>query len=222
VSLKEPVTLDFKLFKILLNQAKESAADTNGSVETTAATQAPAARLTAGQVEQLAQLAHKVSGPLPVAKILWADDHPLNNQFERMAFASLGIYCDSYTNNADALSALQSVLRARQLLQAADDRPYDVIISDYHRDNEKVGGVPQTGADLLKAVRSIDLYRTTPFFFYTAGGVDAVRDVAVEYNATATNDTSVLVSGVINALPRRAQSGNPITRFWYSLTRQRR
>jgi hypothetical protein len=46
---------------------------------------------------------------LPRATIAWVDDEPLNNVFERQAFASAGIFCDSYTSNDEALQALDWV-----------------------------------------------------------------------------------------------------------------
>ncbi len=85
---------------------------------------------------------------LPLASILWVDDHPLSNFWERRAFANLGIYTDSYTTNDDALEALN---------RAGAD--YHLIISDIRRDQSS-----ETGLDLLKKVQERRL--KIPFVFY--------------------------------------------------------
>lgn len=84
---------------------------------------------------------------LPLATILWVDDEPLNNIFERQAFANAGIFCDSYTTNTEALEALNST-------------HYDVIISDIGR-----GSGAETGWELLAKVKRS--HAEIPFVFYT-------------------------------------------------------
>lgn len=99
---------------------------------------------TASQVKKQVETLQR---KLPVATILWVDDHPVNNQNEKMALATLGIFADSYTNNSEALEALAT-------------GSYDFVISDVGRDDEN-----EDGWDLLRAIR-----KRAPnmlFVFYT-------------------------------------------------------
>ena len=108
----------------------------------------------------------RISRSLPAATILWVDDKPLNNLFERRAFAALGIFCDSYTTNADALAALRT-------------NGYDLIISDIGR-----GDSPETGWHLLDEVRYTETQ--VPFVFYTMG-----VNASVKAEASARGASSV-------------------------------
>jgi CheY-like chemotaxis protein len=121
---------------------------------------------------------------LPIATILWADDHPLNNSYERRAFANLGISCDTVTTNADAMASLGLL-------------DYDVVISDYKRD-----GTAETGADLLRQLRESG--NTMPFIFYTMGVNDNVRNQARTQGAADIVETpDQLLLAVTNNLPAR-------------------
>lgn len=93
-----------------------------------------------------------VTGKLPRSFIVWVDDNPLNNQFERLAFSTLGIYTDAYTNNLEALEAIDRMVR--------NGTKPDLIISDINRD-----GKTQTGFDLLRDVTY--RYPEIPFVFYS-------------------------------------------------------
>lgn len=125
---------------------------------------------------------------LPKAKILWVDDNPLNNQYQRLAMASLGIFCDAYTNNKEAMIAARTT-------------SYDVVISDIQRDHES-----EDGLDTLREVRAENGYRDKPFFFYTTAEPSAIaaaaskRNISME-NVTATNSPSVLLRAVLTAIP---------------------
>jgi CheY-like chemotaxis protein len=123
----------------------------------------------------------KIDRTLPVATILWVDDHPVNNLFERRAFAALGIFCDSYTTNADALAGLEV-------------NGYDLIISDIGR-----GDSPETGWDLLDEVRSI--WPRVPFIFYTIGVDDSMREQASARGASAVEEVpDQLIATVLELL----------------------
>jgi CheY-like chemotaxis protein len=95
---------------------------------------------------------------LPRSIIIWVDDHPLNNQFERLAFASAGIFCDSYTANAEAINAIK-----RQ-------KP-DLVISDIARDERS-----ESGWDLLAEIKRE--FPNIPFVFYTMGVTAELRSEA--------------------------------------------
>ncbi|HYH78735.1 MAG TPA: response regulator [Longimicrobium sp.] len=81
-----------------------------------------------------------------VRRVLWVDDHPLNNVFERQALASLGIFTDSYTSNAEARAAMEAA-------------GYDLVISDVSRDSGM-----ESGWDLLADFRAH--WPRVPFIFY--------------------------------------------------------
>ena len=122
---------------------------------------------------------------VPRATIAWVDDKPLNNQFERLAFASAGIFCDSYTTNDDTLKALG---RAR----------YDLVISDIGR-----GGQAETGWDLLAEVKR--QHSDMPFVFYTMGITDELRSKAQANGATGITETpDELARLVLDLISRRA------------------
>jgi CheY-like chemotaxis protein len=91
----------------------------------------------------------QLKGRLPLGRILWIDDHPLGNQRERLALASIGIFSDAYTHNEDGLEALKR-------------ENYDVIVSDIGRD-----AANETGWDLLAAINNAR--KEIPFIFYTFG-----------------------------------------------------
>ena len=91
---------------------------------------------------------------IPRARVLWVDDHPINNVFERQALASVGIFADSFTRNREAEQAMGSV-------------SYDLVISDIMRD-----GATESGWDLVAVFRS--KWPRVPFLFYV-GNVDHER-----------------------------------------------
>src|SRR5215470_8899898 len=104
---------------------------------------------------------------------------PLNNQNERLAFAKMGVFVDSYTNNADALAALGR-------------EQYDLVISDIARPTGQ-----QSGLDLLKALRSVR--PDVPVIFY----VRKVEGPGVPGAQGITNDPVELVVLVRRYLKQR-------------------
>lgn len=106
---------------------------------------------------------------LPRAAIAWVDDKPLNNVFERQAFASAGIFCDSYTSNNEALTALDWV-------------KYDLVISDIGRE-----GRSETGWDLLAQVK--EKHADIPFVFYTMGITEDIQSEAMAQGAAGITET---------------------------------
>jgi CheY-like chemotaxis protein len=67
--------------------------------------------------------------------VLWVDDNPDNNRFERQALEALGIWVDTSTSTAGALARAQAA-------------SYDLIISDMTRDPD-----PHAGYTLLGQLR---------------------------------------------------------------------
>lgn len=84
------------------------------------------------------------------ASVLWVDDRPRNQAYERKALAALGIQCTLSASTEDALEKLEK-------------KKYDVIISDMDRPPD-----PHAGYTLLEQLP--ELNRTTPFIIYSGHG----------------------------------------------------
>lgn len=81
------------------------------------------------------------------ARVLWVDDHPDNNRYERQALAALGITIETSTSTEEALTTFRR-------------SPYDLVISDMNRPPDS-----QAGYTLLERLR--DTGSDTPVVFYT-------------------------------------------------------
>lgn len=88
----------------------------------------------------------KASRQLAGATVLWVDDKPENNKYERQALEKLGIQFTISTSTEDALEKLQH-------------GNYNVIISDMERPPDK-----QAGYTLLSQITNRRI--TTPFIIY--------------------------------------------------------
>jgi len=123
-----------------------------------------------------------ISKKLPVGAILWVDDHPLNNQKEKMALARIGLFADSYTNNADALAALKT-------------GDYNLVISDIGREAD------ETGWDLMRSVRKN--FPNVPFIVYTINITDEDRKQVTDAGAQGIVERpDELIALVVDSLPR--------------------
>ena len=98
-----------------------------------------------------------VAGVLPGARILWVDDRPENNLFERATFKSMGIGISLATSTEGAVATLQA-------------EPADLLISDMERYGnraaglqllERLQGLPERPATIFY-VGSLDRGRGTP------------------------------------------------------------
>lgn len=131
---------------------------------------------------ELAPKAITTQQQLPLATVMWVDDLPIRNHYERRALASRGVFCDSYTCNKEAMTALRR-------------GDYDLVISDIGR-----GQSTETGWDLLAAVRY--KFPTIPFVFYTIGIDDRMRQQAAEGGANGIVEVPdklmQLVFGLLN------------------------
>ncbi|BCL78227.1 response regulator [Ktedonobacteria bacterium brp13] len=92
----------------------------------------------------------KDSQKIKGTSILWVDDKPSNNMYERNAFESLGIKIITSVSTEDTLEKLKL-------------QKYDLIISD-------MGRLPdaEAGYTLLKAIQKEKI--STPFIIYAVGG----------------------------------------------------
>ena len=124
-------------------------------------------------------------------RILWVDDRPDNNNYERQVFESLGLTFDLALSTDDAIERLSA-------------SRYGAIISDMGR---REG--PREGYRLLDAVRAFD--RTTPFFIYAGSNAPEHKREAAEHEAQGcTNMANELVDMVTQAL----SSNDTTTSVW--------
>lgn len=127
--------------------------------------------------------------------VLWVDDRPDNNNFERQALEALGVRVDISTSTEDALARMQW-------------NRYDLIISDMGRPSDR-----KAGYTLLDALRAQG--NQTPFVLYTSSR--APEDVAEARRRGAqgqTNSAPELIEIVTEALAaapnhRRGRGGGP-------------
>jgi CheY-like chemotaxis protein len=115
-------------------------------------------------------------------QILWVDDHPDNNVYERNALESTGV-------------EFTLALSTQQALEILSKKRFAAIISDMGR---KEG--PREGYALLEAVRAID--PDTPFFIYAGSNAPKhKREAAARGAQGTTNKPQELFDMVIQALP---------------------
>jgi CheY-like chemotaxis protein len=144
-----------------------------------------AARGSAGRVLEAVRAAERIverPGHAWRRHILWVDDRPDNNIYERGALESLGIEFTLALSTAEALDMLSK-------------RRFAAIISDMGR---REG--PREGYVLLEAVRKSDPY--TPYFIYAGSNAPAhKREAAAGGAQGTTNVPEELFDMVVRALP---------------------
>lgn len=117
------------------------------------------------------------------SSVLWVDDRPSNNVFEREALSSLGIAFTTSTSTDDALKKLST-------------GTYDAIISDMGRP-----GDPRAGYTLLEKVRHMGI--NTPYIIYAGSNAPQHNAEAQRRGAYgSTGNPSTLFELVIGALER--------------------
>ncbi len=123
----------------------------------------------------------KTSRQLEGASVLWVDDKPINNTYERQALEALGIQFTISKSTEDALERLQR-------------KNYDLIISDMGRPPDQ-----KAGYTLLEKVK--EMHITTPFIIYA--GSRRPEHVAEAQRRGAfgtTNDPQELLEFVVGAI----------------------
>lgn len=114
-------------------------------------------------------------------RLLWVDDRPENNVFERQAFEQLGLSFTLALSTSEALELLRT-------------NKYAAIISDMGR---KEG--PREGYKLLDAVRQSS--DNTPFFIYAGSNLPEHKREAASHDAQgSTNDARELFEMVTAAV----------------------
>jgi CheY-like chemotaxis protein len=123
--------------------------------------------------------AEQVGNVLRGARVLWVDDHPENNAWERELFRSFGVAIVSVESTRSALACLQA-------------ESFDVVISDIQRENEPVDGID--GAMQIRGASS-----TLPILFYIQ---DLTSRQIPEPAAGITNEPNELLHLVLDQLER--------------------
>ena len=114
-------------------------------------------------------------------KILWVDDLPENNTYERQAFKAMGLRCTPVSTTDAAFE------------QLAHSR-YAAIISDMDRDED-----PRAGYKLLDGLRQEG--DQTPLFFYTSSNAPEHTQETLEHGGQgSTNDPQELIEMVSRAV----------------------
>lgn len=115
-------------------------------------------------------------------KVLWVDDRPENNVYERQAMESMGLEFTLALSTSEALRLLAT-------------QKFAAIISDMGR---REG--PREGYALLEAVRAND--ESTPYFIYAGSSAPQHRrEAALRGAQGTTNIAEELVEMVTRALP---------------------
>jgi CheY-like chemotaxis protein len=163
-------------------RSKEAAA----ALGAAAATRAPGAGSGTGTIADLREIAAALPNSreqrrLQGSRILWVDDIPENNVFERQAIEALGIRIDISTSTDNAIAVMRN-------------RSYDLVISDMGRPPDA-----RAGYTLLDKLRGAG--NRVPFIIYSGSRVPEHVREAREHGATGcTNVPQELVEMVTASL----------------------
>jgi CheY-like chemotaxis protein len=128
------------------------------------------------------------------ARVLWVDDHPTNNHWEKAALEALGMTVELSGSTRDAL---------RRFRRAG---PYDVVLTDMSRPP-----FPRAGYRLIRAMRRRGVM--TAVVIYAGDRSPQLFDEAVRHGAAgSTNRPTELIQLVTEALRTQlaaAQVGRP-------------
>jgi CheY-like chemotaxis protein len=138
------------------------------------------ANVSEGDRSQVLRRAQKVAPLLREAQILWVDDHPEYNDYERRVLRSFGISIDLARATKEALRMLRQ-------------KNYDAVISDMERD-----GADDEGQRFVKEMLDEGLYRWTTFY---AAAFDPSRGTPA-YAHGMTNRPDHLLHNVMDILER--------------------
>lgn len=158
------------------------AALANTQNQTQTDTHTPQTEKTRETAERINRLVNPgTSQQLNRVAILWVDDQPQNNVYERQALEALGIQFTISTSTQDALAKVRG-------------EKYDVIISDMGRPPDQ-----RAGYTLLEKLRGIGI--TTSFIIYSGSRMpEHVAEALRRGAAGATNDPQELLELVVDAI----------------------
>jgi CheY-like chemotaxis protein len=114
------------------------------------------------------------------ARVLWVDDHPRNNRFEREALEALGIRVDISTSTESGLAATAA-------------NPYRLIISDMSRPPDHRAGYTLLDALAKSGVR-------TPVVFYTGSQTAAQAAEARAHGAVGSTASARELIAIVTSI----------------------
>jgi CheY-like chemotaxis protein len=173
---KAEITKDAKGFKIALAAANLAAAEASRSEPTSNNRKSV-------DPEGVAQATSRAAGSLTVsqAKVLWVDDNPDNQQYERNALGALGITFDLARNTDEAMARLKV-------------KKFNLIITDFKRTDD-----PQGAHTLLEKLKKIS--SPPPVIIYSGSSNPDFEKEAKRKGAYGeTNSPQRLFNLVVNAL----------------------
>jgi len=137
-----------------------------------------------------ARLAASLDAMNNVKRILWVDDRPANNFYEREIFEALGIHCVLSSSTGEALHMIRSQVAAHVRFRF----PIHAIISDMGRPPD-----PRAGYTLLAEVRAMKL--SIPFFIYAGSRAPEHIEETLRRGAQGTTNKAVeLLEMVLSVL----------------------
>lgn len=123
------------------------------------------------------------------SRILWVDDRPDNNIYERRALEAIGIHIETSLNTSDALEQVRT-------------RSYDLIISDMGRPGDS-----RAGYTLLDSLRQSG--DRTPVIIYAGSRAQNHIEEAKSHGAISCTDSpQELISLASSQLSARQDSGS--------------
>jgi CheY-like chemotaxis protein len=121
-------------------------------------------------------------------RILWVDDRPRNNRYERKTLEELGASVHMAIDTPEALLVIAEI-------------PFDMIISDLGRPSG-----PRAGLELLKVLRANGI--EVPYCIYAGSNAPRHKAEAQGLGAVGcTNNPHELFDVVVGALAKRSSSG---------------
>lgn len=129
------------------------------------------------------------------AQVLWVDDHPENNRYERETLEALGVRVDISTSSEDALDRMKW-------------RPYDLVISDMGRPPDQ-----RAGYTLLDALRARG--DQIPYIIYASSRAPEHVAEARRHGAIGcTNSATELIGIVSDVLVRNVSAPRFYKTLW--------
>lgn len=172
-------------------QQKVKAATALGAAEATRGNQDSAAAADPDSIAQTVASAVPDAGAqqrLRESFVLWVDDRPANNRYERQALEALGMRVDIATSTQDALERVRN-------------QHFDLVISDMARPPD-----PLAGYTLLDGLRTAG--KRIPFIIYAGSPrPDYVREARERGALGYTNSPQELLLMVSGALGIRPATG---------------
>lgn len=137
-----------------------------------------------------------VDGVAQLRSVLWVDDHPENNVYERQAIERKGVLVHLARSTAEGLEAAR-----------AATNPYDVVITDMGRE-EDGRSVGDAGLELLRQLRAGGF--DVPVVVYaSAGAVSRHRDEIMAAGAAGATSSATELLEILGQIGRELAPAGP-------------